>query len=146
MILLYIILLLVNIYIIYSIKEPSNFTAVKEKYSRLRKYISNSDDIEPKFKPLKNQVILTGFLKNRNDELGYNINKGGEIGLCLDGTPNEIFHVLIHELAHTVSSKYAHDEEFWENEGKIRTMCQQLGLYSPISNKTEFCGSHIRDV
>lgn len=144
MIVLYIILLLIDLYIIMNLKEPSTFTNVKEKYSAFRKYIENSDDIEPHFKPLKNQILLTGFLKSK-DELGYNINKGSEIGLCLDGSSNEVFHVLIHELAHTVSSKYAHDDEFWTNVDKIKQMCTKQGLYYPINNKTRFCGGHIQD-
>ena len=143
--LLFLILFLVDVCIIRAIKEPANFTRVKERYQTLREHISNSDDVEPHFKPLKNQVILTGFFNSIDDSLGYNVNKGNEIGLCLDGTPNEIFHVLIHELAHTVSSNYAHDEEFWENVRKLTLICKRLDVYSHISTKTEFCGSHIKD-
>lgn len=145
MIILYIILLLVDLYIILSIKEPENFRIVKERYNAFRNYVKNSNDIEPHLKPLKNPVVLTGFLNSNENELGYNVNKGTEIGLCLDGEPNEIFHVLIHELAHTVSSKYAHDDEFWTNFEKIKTLCQNQGLYQAIPHKTEFCGSHIQD-
>ena len=141
---LYIVLSLLVLYIISTKKEPENFTEVKKRYKNLREYYRTNGDEQ--FKKLKNPIILTGFLKNKgNNELGYNINKGTEIGLCLDGSPNEIMHVLIHELAHTVSSKYAHDDEFWNNVHKIENDCQKLGLYIPINNKTEFCGSHIQD-
>jgi hypothetical protein len=141
---LYIILLICVLYIIKNTKDPENFTEVKRRYKFLRDYYDKHGDAQ--FKTLKNTIILTGFLKQKNgNELGYNINKGTEIGLCLDGSPNEIMHVLIHELAHTVSSKYAHDDEFWNNVHKIENICQENGLYIPIKNKTEFCGSHIKD-
>ena len=141
---LYIILLICVLYIIKNTKDPENFTEVKRRYKFLRDYYDKHGDAQ--FKTLKNPIILTGFLKQKNgNELGYNINKGTEIGLCLDGSPNEIMHVLIHELAHTVSSKYAHDDEFWNNVHKIENICQENGLYIPIKNKTEFCGSHIKD-
>lgn len=131
-------------YILSNMKEPKNFTEVKRRYKVLQDYFATHGDTQ--FKSLKNPIILTGFLRNKgNNELGYNINKGTEIGLCLDGSPNEIMHVLIHELAHTVSSKYAHDDEFWKNVHKIENICQERGLYIPINNKTEFCGSHIQD-
>jgi len=131
-------------YILSNMKEPKNFTEVKRRYKVLQDYFATHGDTQ--FKSLKNPIILTGFLRNKgNNELGYNINKGTEIGLCLDGSPNEIMHVLIHELAHTVSSKYAHDDEFWKNVRKIENICQERGLYIPINNKTEFCGSHIQD-
>ena len=141
----YILLILLNVYIIKNTSEPKNFKDVKERYQVFRKYIANSDDIEPHFKKLKNEIILTGFTNNKNNELGYNVNKGSEIGLCLDGSPNQIFHVLIHELAHSVSSKYAHDDEFWSNVEKLSTICEERGIYQPINGKTKFCGSHIQD-
>jgi hypothetical protein len=144
LIFLYIILLICVLYIIKNTKDPENFTEVKRRYKILRDYYAKHGDAQ--FKSLKNPIILTGFLRQKNgNELGYNINKGTEIGLCLDGSPNEIMHVLIHELAHTVSSKYSHDEEFWNNVHKIENICQENGLYIPINNKTEFCGSHIKD-
>ena len=143
-IILYILLSLLVVYTIKNMKEPEDFTEVKRRYKILRGYYAKHGDAQ--FKQLKHPIILTGFLRNKgNNELGYNINKGTEIGLCLDGSPNEIMHVLIHELAHTVSSKYAHDEEFWNNVHKIENTCQNQGLYTPINNKTEFCGSHIQD-
>ena len=141
---LYIVLILVVIHILKNKKDPENFTEVKRRYKILQDYFAKNG--EGNLKSLRNPIILTGFLRNKGDnELGYNINKGTEIGLCLDGSPNEIMHVLIHELAHTVSSKYAHDDEFWNNVHKIENICQSHGLYIPINNKTEFCGSHIQD-
>ena len=53
---------------------------------------------------------------------GYNMNKGEEIGLCIlnykTGLPNktdDIFYVLLHELAHVMTAMYTHDEEFYTN-------------------------------
>jgi hypothetical protein len=77
--------------------------------------------------------------------VGYNTNKGQEIAICLDGTPNEIFHVLIHELAHCTVDEYSHSEEFWANYVELRDICIQLGIYQKIPERTKFCGEHIQD-
>ena len=80
-----------------------------------------------------------------NGGVGYNTNKGGDIAVCLDGEPNEIFHVLIHELAHCTVDEYEHSQEFWNNYIELRDICINLGIYEKIPNKTPFCGEHIQD-
>jgi hypothetical protein len=141
---LWIFLIILGIYIVYNTKTPKVLIEVQEKYSRLRNHIQNSNDIPTNFKVLKTQIPISGFLRS-NGELGYNINKGGEIGLCLDGNSNDVFHVLIHELAHSASSKYSHDEEFWNNYNKLKTMCRDIGIYKEIPEKRKFCGAYIQD-
>ena len=63
---------------------------------------------------LHRTIPITG-MKRMWGSVGSNTNKGGEIVVCLDGKPNEIFHVLIHELAHCTVSEYKHSHNF----GKI---------------------------
>lgn len=77
--------------------------------------------------------------------VGYNTNKGGEIAVCLDGSPNEIFHVLLHELAHCTVSEYSHSNEFWNNYVELRDQCIALGIYEKIPAQTSFCGQHVSD-
>lgn len=109
-----------------------------------RKYAVLSQDPPPGMEQLRNKTVITGF-RERYGEIGYNVNKGNEIGLCLDGTANEVFHVLIHELAHTVTKSYAHNDEFWKNFNTLKEHCIQKGIYEPIKHKTDFCGKFIRD-
>jgi len=80
-----------------------------------------------------------------NGTVGYNTNKGAEIVVCLGGTPNEIFHVLIHELAHCTVEEYSHSEQYWENYIELRDICVNLGIYEKIPERTKFCGQHIQD-
>jgi predicted metal-dependent hydrolase len=80
-----------------------------------------------------------------NGSVGSNTNKGGEIVLCLDGKTNEIFHVLIHELAHSTVDEYSHSPEFWKKYVELRNICVHLDIYQQIPQRTEFCGQHIQD-
>ena len=94
---------------------------------------------------MENEILISGFIANRwvsTDAVGYNVNKGYEIGVCIDGTPNDMFHVLIHELAHSITSAYNHDKEFWENYKQLKMICVKAGLYTPIT-KIKFCGKYI---
>ena len=141
---LFFVLLIINFYIVQSAQVPENLKIVKEKYKTLREYITNNN-VDDKFKVLKNPILISGFLRNYGQGVGYNTNKGYEIGLCLDGDPNEIFHVLLHELAHSMSSSYSHDSEFWKNFDDLKKLCEKQNLYKSIKVKSEFCGRHIQD-
>lgn len=138
MIILFIILVLVNIYSLSTLREPYNLKRVKEKYKILR------ENLPDKFKILETPSIVTGFYP-KNAEIGYNVNKGYEIGLCMSGTPNQMFHVLIHELAHSTVKEYEHSPEFWANYKELREHCVKLGIYQEITESTPFCDTYIVD-
>ncbi len=135
-------LILINIFIFYTTKEPQRLVEVKEKYRILREHLRETDN--EKFHVLKRCVPITGFVY-MNNAVGYNTNKGGEIAVCLDGTVNQIFHVLIHELAHCTVPEYDHSEDFWNNYIELRDICVQLGIYEKIPIRTTFCGEHVQD-
>ena len=147
MIITILLLLLVIYVIIFRTTQPSQIKIVKEKYQGLRQYIKdNRQTIEPKFYILENEILISGFTNDKwfpNDSIGYNVNKGYEIGLCINGDPNSMFHVLLHELAHSVTVAYSHDDDFWINYKKLRTICETAGLYTSITKKTHFCGKTI---
>lgn len=135
---LFLVLSVAVVLIILTTKEPYELTEVKRRYAIL---IKNCPE---EFKILRKPIIITAFRK-RFGEIGYNVNKGCEIGLCIDGTPNQIFHVLIHELAHSTVKVYSHDSEFWEKFEKLRQVCIDLGIYETIPEKTPFCGKTVHD-
>ena len=139
--LLILILILVDVYLIWNVREPKNLTEVKRRYKVLRDHIKNSI-VPEKFHILKTPVLLAG---KEAGELGYNSNKGYEIGLCLNGSPNDIFHVLLHELSHSTVEEYSHSEQFWENFSELRSMCTNLGIYEKIPERKAFCGQFIQD-
>ena len=138
----WIILAVVNVLILFSTREPENLRIVKEKYEKLRQHLIETKN--KKFEMLTTRVPLTGMTKT-SGAIGYNVSKGSDIGICIDGDSNEIFHVLIHELAHSTVKEYKHSEQFWENFVELRAICEKLGIYKRITKKTEFCGKHVHD-
>jgi len=132
------------VFIMLKTRDPPVFTEVKDKYAFLRKYIETHDDVPQKFKVLTRQIVLIGYIKKKN-EIGYNTNKGYEIGLCLDGNSNQIFHVLLHELAHSTVKEYEHNNNFWQNFKELRELAHRIGIYTPIPESQSFCGRYIRD-
>ncbi len=137
-----VLLLLLNLLILYTTREPQRLVDVKEKYRILREHLIETNN--EKFHMLKRCIPITGFLRMKG-AVGYNTNKGGEIAVCLDGEVNEIFHVLIHELAHCTVTEYEHSDEYWNNYIELRNICLGLGIYDKIPVKTEFCGEHVQD-
>ena len=107
-------------------------------------YTTFIDQVPDKYSMLRTPSIITGFY-GKGNEIGYNTNKGYEIGICVDGTPNEMFHVLLHELAHSTVKEYDHSVSFWENFSELRGMSIKMGLYQEIPEQTKFCGKYIRD-
>jgi len=137
-----VLLIIINIVIFINVKEPEKLTEVRKKYRTLREHLKDTNNEE--FKMLYKEIPITAY-RRMNGAIGYNVNKGGSIGLCIDGEPNEIFHVLLHELAHCTVNEYSHSKEFWDKFDKLRTMCVSIGVYQEIPQRTEFCGKHIQD-
>jgi predicted metal-dependent hydrolase len=135
-------LILINLFILRETREPQRLKEVKEKYRILREHLDETNN--EKYSMIVRAIPITGILR-MNGAVGYNTNKGGEIAICLDGESNEIFHVLIHELAHCTVKEYEHSPQFWENYIELRDMSVDLGIYEKIPIRTEFCGEHIQD-
>lgn len=131
-------LVILNTISVATLKEPYKLIKLKELYTT---FLENPPT---KFPKLKTRSIITGFYGNGN-EIGYNVNKGYEIGVCLSGTPNQMFHVLLHELAHTTVDSHDHTPEFWKNLNELKEHCKGLGIYEEIPTQTGFCGKYIRD-
>ena len=138
----FILLLAAVVFLFYRAKRPEKLNEVNEKYKTLREHLRETKN--EKFHTLTQHTPITGKLW-MNGAVGTNTNKGGEIVLCLDGKPNEIFHVLIHELAHCTLKEYSHSPEFWKNYEELRDICIDIGIYERVTEKTEFCGQHIQD-
>ena len=135
-------LIIINVLLFINIQEPPNLTEVREKYRTLREHLKKTNNEE--FKMLCKEIPITAH-RRLNGSIGYNVNKGNDIGICIDGEPNEIFHVLIHELAHCTVKEYSHSKDFWNNFDKLRSICVSIGIYQEIPQRTEFCGKHIQD-
>lgn len=137
-----ILLLIINVFLLLNTREPEKLTEVREKYRILRENLKETGN--EKFEMLHDEVPITAYYKMRGS-VGYNTNKGRNIGLCIDGETNEIFHVLLHELAHCTVDEYSHSKKYWDNFRELKGICVKLGIYKPIHEKTEFCGKHVQD-
>ena len=135
---LFVLALVLAVVAVWTAREPPVFTEVKALYAKFRAIVP------PKYSVLKREVLLVGYTK-KNKELGYNTNKGYEICLCLDGTANQVFHVLLHELAHSTVREYDHNDSFWANFIELRDIATSAGLYTPIVEAQPFCGKTIKD-
>jgi|SRR6056300_1550501 hypothetical protein len=133
------ILVIINVYLFVSTFEPEKLRIVKERYEILRDNVRGTE-----FEQLERCIPITGH-HGLKGTVGYNVNKGSEIGLCIDGEVNEIFHVLIHELTHCLVDAYDHSPVYWEKYNSLRALCVRLNIYEPIPTETPFCGMHVQD-
>jgi hypothetical protein len=68
----------------------------------------------------------------------YNLNKGQYIAVCLHDRKgnlnsfNETFFVVMHELAHVATERYAHDRAFWDTFRWLIRSAASAGLYNNI--------------
>lgn len=133
-------LVIICIILLINTNTPEKLEILKEKYRIIREHFIK----ENMFHEIHKEMPITAFTQ-RGGSVGYNINKGTEIGVCLDGNINEIFHVLLHELAHCTVKEYSHSKNFWKNFEKIRDVAIELGIYTYISEAKDFCGKHVSD-
>ena len=111
-------------------------TELKQRY---RKFLNVLPD---KYSRLKTPGIVTGTY-TRGD-IGSNVNKGGEIYVCLEDSVNDAFHVLLHELAHSAVKEYDHSQHFWDTFKELKDLAVSNGLYTPVGTKN-YCGKQISD-
>ena len=138
----FLVLIVINFIILFMIREPENFAEVKKRYKILREHIEKTNN--EKFRVLTHPIPLTA-LRNMSGTVGYNVNKGADITICIDGEVNEIMHVLIHELAHSTVPEWTHSDNFWNNFMELRGICESIGIYTRLPDKTKFCGQYIQD-
>jgi hypothetical protein len=138
----FLVLIVINLIILFMIREPENFAEVKKRYKILREHIEKTNN--EKFRVFIRPIPLTA-LRKMSGTVGYNVNKGADITICIDGEVNEIMHVLIHELAHSTVPEWTHSENFWNNFMELRGVCESIGIYTRLPDKTKFCGQYIQD-
>lgn len=127
--------------LILSIRDPPILMNVREKYTTLRKELVRTN----RFPEIQKQVIITGrYSQGPDGDVGYNVNKGFEIFLCLNGTINSVMHVLLHELCHMTVSEYDHSSKFWKNLEELKRIAAGAGVYEPVRSEP-FCGGVISD-
>lgn len=137
-----VILILINLVIFYNTKQDGRLREVKERYKKLREHLKSKNMDE--FNMLYDEIPITAHY-GMTHAIGYNANKGVEIGICIDGTANDIFHVLLHELAHCTVDEYSHSKHFWNKFDTLKNEAVSIGVYEIIPSRKSFCGKHIMD-
>ena len=140
------------IVIVATNRPPDLLVKVRDRYERLMQTLHDDPKLDPRWEPVKKPVILTGMCgwDKSKGAIAYNVNKGYEIYLCLEGGEtsdetriNTAMHVLIHELSHSTVREYEHSDAFWRNFKDFRKYCAQRGLYTP-GDVGPFCGENIK--
>ena len=127
--------------LVMSIREPDVLKEVKKRYALLRQELIRTG----RFKCIQHKVIVTGMEGQAyNGDIGYNVNKGYEIFLCLKGDVNGVMHVLLHELAHITVTEYDHSNKFWDNLKELKDIAKSIGIYDTVKNQS-FCNGIISD-
>jgi hypothetical protein len=86
----------------------------------------------------------------------YSENKGEKIVVCLrDKEPphkfvdiNTVMFVVLHEMAHLMTTTTGHTPEFWTNFKKILQDAVSVGIYTPTNysrSPVSYCGMQITD-
>lgn len=82
----------------------------------------------------------------------YSVNKGEKISICVRHKDkqfiddNIIIFVVIHELAHVMTTSIGHTPEFWENMAFLLEEGEKIGIYKPENykeNPVDYCGMEI---
>ena len=78
---LIILLFIISTLILRDTREPTKLVEVKARYAKLREHLIKTDT----FPNLHVMIPITAHTVASGGSVGYNMNKGDEIGLCIDG-------------------------------------------------------------
>ena len=150
---LFVPIIVVLMFVVYMLCKrmflPSLFIEIKRRYEILLDHLRTAPGIDERFEPIKkHRPLFTGIDSSRMNKgtIGYNVNKGYEIFICVDtqGSVDAAMHILIHELAHMTVPEYDHSEAFWKNFRDLRQLCIHLGILQNAEQSMMYCGGQIK--
>ena len=113
---------------------------------------------DPRVKVMVERFNPETFIENdiHASTTSYSENKGEKIVVCIRdkrapypfADENTVMFVLLHEMAHLMTTTVGHTPEFWANFKRILHDAVQCGLYSPVNythSPTDYCGMTITD-
>jgi hypothetical protein len=113
---------------------------------------------DPRVKVMVERFKPENFSENDLDasSTSYSENKGDKIVVCMrDKTPpyklvdeNTVTYVILHEMAHLMTTTIGHTPEFWANFRRILLDASGLGIYTPVNYArapVAYCGMEITD-
>jgi hypothetical protein len=113
---------------------------------------------DPRVKVMVSRFNPNNFTENdiESDTTSYSENKGEKIIVCIrHKTPpyafvdeNTTMFVLLHEMAHLMTTTVGHTPEFWVNFKRILHDAVQCGIYTAVNysrTPVKYCGMTITD-
>jgi len=151
----------------YMVQDLPDKQEAAERLSKVRHNLemliqSYKDDpasmADPRVNVLASRFNPNNFIENdiTADTTSYSENKGEKIVVCLrDKTPpykfvdeNTVMFVLLHEMAHLMSTTIGHTPEFWANFKRVLHDSVKCGIYTAVNysrQPTSYCGMTITD-
>lgn len=142
-------------------QEAANkISQIREKLQKFIDTYKNDPSAmaDPRVKVLVSRFNPDNFSENDldADSTSYSENKGEKIVVCIrDKAPpykfaddNTIMFVLLHEMAHLMTTTVGHTPEFWANFKRILHDAVHAGIYSSVNytkTPTAYCGMTITD-
>ena len=152
---------------VYRVQNLPDKQEACERISKIREHLTklidnyNADPsamMDPRVKVLVSRFKPDNFSENdiTADTTSYSENKGERIVVCIrDKSPpyrfvdeNTVMFVLLHEMAHLMTTTVGHTPEFWANFKRILHDAVQCGIYTPVNytkTPTLYCGKTITD-
>lgn len=136
-------------------QEAANILAIiRNKSNKLIQKLYEEYPTNENVKKLITRFKITNIYEttNKKDYTSYSLNKGDSIYLCLRNinnilhNENTIFYVMMHELAHIMTTEWEHSPEFWKNFKFLILNSIKYNLYKYIDyNKypESYCGIKI---
>jgi hypothetical protein len=111
---------------------------------------------DPRVKVLLDRYNPDNMCENdiNSDSTSYSENKGDKLVVCLrDKAPphklvdtNTVMFVVLHEMAHLMTTTIGHTPEFWTNFKRILQDAVSVGVYSSVNydrSPVQYCGMTI---
>jgi len=131
--------------------------------TNLEKFVENYKSDPSAMADSRVKIMVSRFNPNNftendlnTDTTSYSENKGEKIVVCIrDKTPphkfvdeNTVMFVLLHEMAHLMSTSVGHTPEFWSNFKRVLHDAVHCGIYTSVNyarTPTPYCGMTITD-
>ncbi len=141
-------------------EAADRISGIREKLDKLIDSYKNDPSAmgDPRVKVLVSRYNSENFSENDLDvdTTSYSENKGEKIVVCIrDKAPphnfvddNTVMFVLLHEMAHLMTTTVGHTPEFWTNFKRILHDAVQCGIYTSVNyskTPTAYCGMTITD-
>jgi hypothetical protein len=140
---------------ITELDAANRLASVKKDINKLVNYlyskkIPDSETATRLYKRWEKVDLKETALNSKN--IAYTINKGEEVHVCIRSDNvqfenyNTTMFVILHELAHVMSTSYGHEDEFKRNFTILLTTANKLGIYKlqNFNKRPEmYCGTKI---